>query len=72
MKWQASALPAPTVRVAILLALPATIHANVSDQKLQVQQVLGYLSCRLAVGPRQIDYMRKTRPRVPRVRHVSR
>jgi hypothetical protein len=47
--------------------LPASVHVDVSGVKLQVQQENAIASGRLAVGPRQIDYISKTRPRTPRV-----
>jgi hypothetical protein len=37
------------------------------NKKLQIQQKNAMNFGRLAVGPRQIDYMSKTRPRTPRV-----
>ena len=48
-------------------ALPASAHANVKGIELQFQPENAIASDRLAVGPRQIDYMSKTRPRTPRV-----
>jgi hypothetical protein len=50
-----------------VLALPAFVHADVSNIELQVPQKNAIGSGRLAVGPRQINYISKTRPRTPRV-----
>ncbi|MDP2333615.1 MAG: hypothetical protein Q8M19_23315, partial [Reyranella sp.] len=55
-----------------LLALPALVHEDVNGAKLQVQQEMGYISGRLAVGPRQFSYISMTRPRTPRVRRLER